>query len=757
MTNGYIYIRKHSSYDKYNVCKLGKTINLINRNSTYKTGEVECGFFELVIQVSKIKLDIIERLLQNKFKSYHYYLNGGTEFFKKDIIILIVPYLETLNLEFKVLSVEQIKLIIYQNNIKIIFNKINIEKFKNILKYSIKNKKTNNIIIPQEHQLNVLLKIKEFYNNNNIGKIIHACGLGKALLGILIAHQLKCKLVVIGVPSIYLQKQMKNEILKIFDNYNNILYVGGEAEDKINSTTNIDEINKFINNKNIDCKFIITTYSSCHLLSNNSFDLKIGDEAHHLVGSDNEITKLSFHKIKAKKTLFMTATEKIIENKNIYSMDKNIYSMDKNIYSMDKNIYSMDDIIIFGESIDFKSINWAIENKKITDYNILILKNTENEINNIINSLDLNKNEEYRNSIVDHKDLFLAAFMGLKSIEKYDDLTHVLIYTNKTENSELIKKYIDIILDLNILNINKNDIYNKALHSNNKENIIENEINKFKKASCGIISSVYIFSEGFDCPKLNGVIFAENMESEIRIVQSTLRPNRLDKMYPNKKAYIIIPYIDTENFITNNESFDKCRKIIAKIRNEDENIIYKINLVSFNKINNQYTHNNLLNVHDKIKYYHIIENKEELNKIILRLRYSKALFNITYTEEQDEYNFIKQLNKELNINNKEDYTKEFVKTYHEKYIEYIKNPEEYFKLKGVWTNWYDFMGIDTSKFIQDKNDWIKFCKENNVKSLMDYNNLCKLNEILLPSNPADFYKEFVSISIELELNTKRRK
>ena len=734
MNNGYIYIRIHSSYDKYNVCKLGKTINLINRNSTYKTGEVDCGIFELVIQVSEIKLDIIERLLQNNFKSYHYYINGGTEFYKKDIIPLIVPYLETLNLQFKVLSKEQIKLLlVYQNNIKIIFNKINIKKFKNILKYSIKNKKTNNLIIPQEHQLNILLKIKEFYNNYNIGKIIHACGLGKSLLGILIAQQLKFKLVVIGVPSIYLQKQMKNEILKIFNHNNNILYIGGESEYNIISTTNIDEINKFINNKNINCKFVITTYSSCHLLSNNSFDFKIGDEAHHLVGSDNEITKISFHKIKANKTLFMTATEKIIENK------------------IDKNIYSMNDKDIFGELIDFKSINWAIENKKITDYNILILKNTENEINNIINSLDLNKNDEYRNSILDHKDLFLSAFMGLKSIEKYNDLTHVLIYTNKTENSELVKKYIDIILDLDIININKNDIYNKALHSNNKENIIEDEINKFKNASYGIISSVYIFSEGFDCPKLNGVVFAENMESEIRIVQSTLRPNRLDKIKPNKKAYIIIPYIDTENFVTNNDSFDKCRKIIAKIRNEDENIVYKINVLSLNNYN---TNNN--NFIEKTKYNYIIENKEELNKIMLRLRYSKALYSKN-SEEQDEYNFIQQLNKELKLDNKEDYTKEFVKTYHEKYIEYIKNPEEYFKLKGVWTNWYDFMGIDTSKFIQDKNDWIKFCKENNVKSLMDYNNLCKLNEILLPSNPADFYKEFVSISIELELNTKRRK
>jgi hypothetical protein len=66
------------------------------------------------------------------------------------------------------------------------------------------------------------------------------------------------------------------------------------------------------------------------------------------------------------------------------------------------------------------------------------------------------------------------------------------------------------------------------------------------------------------------------------------------------------------------------------------------------------------------------------------------------------------------------------------------------------------MGIDTSNFIQDKNNWIKFCKENNVKSLTDYNNLCKLNELLLPANPADFYKEFSNIIKELEINKNRR-
>ena len=498
------------------------------------------------------------------------------------------------------------------------------------------NKTIDNKIIPNIQQQEILDKIEEYYRNNRIGKIIWSCGLGKALLGILIVQKLKFSSVVIGVPGINLQKQMKNEIMKIFNDSKNILYINSDKDktDNIISTTDENDIKKFLNTATKSCKFIITTYASCHLLVNYKFDFKIGDEAHHLVGSESEKTKNSFHNIEASKTLFMTATEKVIEyNKT------------------NKVIYSMDDKDIFGECIDTKTICWAIENKKITDYNLIILKNTEDEINNIINSLNLG-------DVIDNKDLFLSAYMSLKSIEKYSDLTHILIYTNKTENSELVKKYIDIILNLDIININKDNYYNNALHSNNNINLKE-EINEFENSSWGIISSVYIFGEGFDCPVLNGVVFGENMESDIRIVQSTLRPNRLNKNKPDKKAYVIIPYIDTEDFTTDNESFDKCRKIIAKIRSVDEKLEQKINVVSLSKSSNKKKNNENKNSN----YNDIIENGDDLTKILLRLRYSKALGS-RCSEEQDEFNYVRQLNKELNIQDKEDYTKDTTKEYH---------------------------------------------------------------------------------------------
>ena len=43
---GYIYIRKQESYDLHNACKLGKTINIPERESNYITCEIQRGYFE---------------------------------------------------------------------------------------------------------------------------------------------------------------------------------------------------------------------------------------------------------------------------------------------------------------------------------------------------------------------------------------------------------------------------------------------------------------------------------------------------------------------------------------------------------------------------------------------------------------------------------------------------------------------------------------------------------------------------------------
>jgi superfamily II DNA or RNA helicase len=737
ISKGFIYLRDNNWWLRENVIKMGISTFAKDRNNTYITSEIERGEYICLIEISLDKMKILDKFLKTYFKPYNIYKGGGTEFYDRNIIDLLVSYLNTLNVNFKVLTqdeinsinrCERIRNLPNIDNIKSIFNKI---KIKNIIQ-QYKNKRENiksSNIIPSKHQQDVLNMIEEYYQYNNIGKLIWACGLGKALLSILIVKSLKYKTIAIGVPGNYLQLQIMNEILKIFPNKENILFIGGDSRDDIEATTDKNKINNFINNIDYEKpKFVITTYHSCYLLVdlNITFDFKIGDEAHHLVGLDKEDIKgfRLFHKIKSNKSLFMTATEKTFETQ------------------FNKEVYSMNDESIFGKYIDVKSVHWAIENKKIADYNILVLKNTECEVNNIINNLKLD---------ISNKELFISCYMTLKSMDKYQGLTHILLYTTTIDDSDQASKYIEAILSANVISISKEKIYYNSIHSKS-ENDFDDEVSKFKNSQYGIITCVNCFGEGVDIPKLNGVCVASNMHSEIRIVQYLLRPNRLENGNPNKKAYIIIPYIeDNENNWDNDKkSFANIRTIISQLRNVDINIEQKIHMNTankkFTKCNKEFPYSGRELFYED---YYFEDNAEELNKLKIRLRYSKTLSS-DFTEEQDEYNYIRTINKGLNIKSKEDY---FNSEY--KHCNFIKMPEEYFKFRGVWNNWYDFMGTDTSKYIQTKQQWIEFCKNKNIKTLCDYNKYCDIYDEL-PKNPGDFYKDFTSIFNELGVITKRR-
>ena len=82
---GYIYIRIHSSYDLENACKLGKASNIPERDSTYATGELRRGHFEIVFQVPYYLMDTLERKIQKEFTHLNIKYDGGKEFYDKKI------------------------------------------------------------------------------------------------------------------------------------------------------------------------------------------------------------------------------------------------------------------------------------------------------------------------------------------------------------------------------------------------------------------------------------------------------------------------------------------------------------------------------------------------------------------------------------------------------------------------------------------------------------------------------------------------
>ena len=86
----------------------------------------------------------------------------------------------------------------------------------------------------------------------------------------------------------------------------------------------------------------------------------------------------------------------------------------------------------------------------------------------------------------------------------------------------------------------------------------------------GIISCVYCLSEGWNFPLLDGEVFAENMTSNVRIVQSALRAGRKNINEPNKKFKIILPILNND-WLHNNENSD-----LKKIKEIVERMEYRI-------------------------------------------------------------------------------------------------------------------------------------------------------------------------------------
>ena len=109
--NGFVYVRQHIYYENDEICKLGRSKNIPDRDNGYATGEYRRGKFILVIEISNNQIfnDIfVEKILQRYFKNYHCKINGGNEFYQNNIIDEIVPFLSNTLIKFKVLSEEEI-------------------------------------------------------------------------------------------------------------------------------------------------------------------------------------------------------------------------------------------------------------------------------------------------------------------------------------------------------------------------------------------------------------------------------------------------------------------------------------------------------------------------------------------------------------------------------------------------------------------------------------------------------------------------
>lgn len=295
------------------------------------------------------------------------------------------------------------------------------------------------------------------------------------------------------------------------------------------------------------------------------------------------------------------------------------------------------------------------------------------------------------------------------------------------------------------------EVYYSNYHSEMKTKEQKEILDNFEKSNFGIISCVYCLGEGWDFPLLDGVVFSENMTSNIRIVQSALRASRKNKKQIDKKTKIILPILNRDDWLDDNENLDlkKVRQVIYQMGLEDETITQKIKVFKIN-----------IKKYEK-KDYEYDEKKEEEkdyeydDELTIKIR----LKTIKRSEFSVNYEKAKKIILEKNIKSKESYY-----NLCELDNRLPKEPENTFK--GKFVNWIDYLGIERVYYD------LETCKKKVYEYLLSYpelrknyldlsfvvRELCKIDE-LFP--PYDLWVEYYNVKylqdIIIIINKKKKK
>lgn len=645
------------------------------------------------------------------------------------------------------------------------------------------------LVKPYPHQTQSLQALHKHFETHDKGHIVQACGVGKALLSIFFLAGIarhanqpngtrSAPLFVIGVPSLQLVQQMVNEIRRVFVSCPVLCVCGTPNKhrdaqmctttkcteiEKWNTTTKCTEIGKWNTTHTQSMRILVTTYASSGKVADSNIvaDVLIGDECHHLVkyyrkqitppkaNPENDEEKpdrswLAFWKIQTRQTtksLFLTATP-------TYADDPT---------SNSGLCGTMSDETLFGPRLHEcnRSVKWAIENKCITDYSVVLMDHRVDDLDEMIDMVFPDKHIDDR-----FNTLFLAALVTLKAMVKYRDeerCTHTLVYTNTIEEAMVVDECIAEIIRRNIIPNLPNKIYHKALHSKSTENIYE-ELCKFKQSNFGIVPCAYLFSEGFDMVELDAVTIASPMQAHVRIVQSVLRPNRIDKRKPRKKATVLLPIVDLDDAEYTNDKLANAKRLLDELRDEDDACEDKVIVCDGGFTFTEPTEDrqpyrrqaidiSVLGVHN---------NESKLERFLIKRLRAGTLK--PHTKRKKEYCWTQAINKREGIQSVQQYNE--MQRVHAN--AHSANPAEYFGdalCKSIWKGWTDFLGHDTHQLPTSLPEWQTACKAQRITTADEYNRYVDQQThtapAVLPHDPEDYattipsFGTFTSLSAEL--------
>lgn len=487
----------------------------------------------------------------------------------------------------------------------------------------------------KDHQKNALENTHEYFKENDRGKLIMACGTGKTFTSLRIAeNETNGKgLILFLVPSIALLGQTLNEwSAQSLEKINPICICSdpeitkkkSKVEDidtssvidlALPASTNVPNIiqqfRRLKTHANDGMTVVFSTYQSIDVISKaqkelaevypefSEFDLIICDEAHRTTGaklvSEDESSFTKVHDndfIKAKKRLYMTATPRLY--------DQETKSKAAQAEAM---LWSMDDEKIYGEEIYRIGFGEAVGKKLLTDYKVLILTLSENDVPPVIQNMISNGESEIK---VDDMPKLIGCInalskqvLGDEGLIKSTDpnpMKRAVAFCSTIANSQTITQTLNSVSDTYIENLpqeNRNNTVSVsskhidgAMSATQREELLSWLKDEPNEDECRILTNVRCLSEGVDVPSLDAVMFLSARNSQVDVVQSVGRVMRLSE--GKQYGYIIIPVVvpstvSAEEALDDNERFKVVWTVLNALRAHDDRFNATVNKIELNK------------------------------------------------------------------------------------------------------------------------------------------------------------------------------
>ena len=592
---------------------------------------------------------------------------------------------------------------------------------------------------PKPHQVKALKEAKNYFlkENNSKGKLVFPCGAGKSLTGYWITRELKSKSIIVAVPSLSLVKQTLEVYLReTVANNDKVAWLCVCSDEGIGTNDDVaiytneigvpcvtdkNYIAKWIKDNSTNKTIIFSTYQSGKTIAEackiakHEFDLGIMDEAHKTVGDKEKLfSHLLFDKnIKIKKRIFMTATERRYAGSS-------------------DTILSMDDAEVYGDTFAQLSFKKAIELGILSDYKIITLFISNNEVRKLIEKnafvkpigKDWNEETEART---------LAALIAIRKAMTDYPINHAVTFHSSIKKAEAFEQSQAVFSKVFPKYAKVKSFHvSGAMPTSVRGKIVD----EFANSEKGIITNAKCLTEGVDVPNIDCVLFADPRKSKVDIIQAVGRALR--KKEGKDFGYVILPvFTDANNNdeIIESEEFKDVLTTIRALASNDERIIEEFKDISKGKKANR--KDSLVQFNIDVNIAELINENELIESIQLKTWDKLAKLSWMPFEEARDYV------RGLGFKNLKEWLNYFKSNKIPKDIP-ISAAKVYNKLG--WISWGNFLGNNNIKLGSIKYESYKkaqkYVQSLNIKTQKEWSEFCKSDKkpIKIPASPEHVYR-----------------